>query len=176
MDSFQSLERLFQIAIAAFILVAGGALTFALLWLRRNGVIGGGSAKPRPLAKHKVAPQLLQSDWTETNYENMVQSVHKEIHTAVRNGDQETLGVYCQGKALQTFLCKLQDPPLMDDRREILQGSVRISWDAKSERLIAVLAVSRWVKNWRRFYEKWTLQRQGRAWFLIDREPSQEPK
>jgi len=176
MDSFQSLERLVQIAIAATILVASAALTFALVWLRRNGVIGGGSAKPKPLAKHKVGVQLLQSDWSETNYNNMIQSVHKEIHTAVSNRDQETLGVYCQGKALQTFLPKLQDPPLMDDRREVLQGSVRISWDAESERLVAVLAISRWVKNWRRFYEKWTLQRQGRAWFLVDREPGQEPK
>jgi hypothetical protein len=176
MDSFQSLERLLQVGIAALMLVAGGALTFALLWLRRNGVIGGGGAKAKPLAKHKVAAELLQSGWAESNYNNMIESVHKEIHMALRNRDQETLGVYCQGKALQTFLAKIQDPPLMDDRREILQGSVRISWDPQSERLVTVLAISRWVKNWRRFYEKWTLQRQGKAWFLVDREPGQEPK
>lgn len=165
-----------QIGIGAVLLAVASALTFALVWLRRQGILGGGPRKAKPLPKHKIALQPIDPGWQESNYEAMISSVHGEIQQALRTRDRESLEVFCQGKALQTYLPKVQEPPALDERKEILQGSVRQSWNPQSECLVVTLAVSRWVKSWRRYYESWTLQRQGRAWFLVERQPAQEPK
>lgn len=175
MESFQSLERFLQVGIALLLLAVGGALTYALVWMRRSGILGAPSKKAKPLPKHRVAVQQLHPKWEETNYNNMIESVHREIYSAIQARDRETLEVFCQGSALKGLLPRLEELPGSEDRREILQGSVRQSWDASRGELVTVLAVSRWVKSWRRFYEKWTLQRQGNAWFLVAREACREP-
>lgn len=174
-ESFQSLDRLLQFGLIALLVALGAVLTYALLWLRRSGILGSGAKKSRPLPKHKVPVEQLHPKWEETNYNNMVESVHREIHAALLKRDRETLEVFCQGAALKSLLPRLEDLPGSEDRREVLQGSVRQSWDAQRGELVTILAVSRWVKSWRRFYEKWTLQKQGNAWFLVAREASREP-
>ena len=175
METFQSLERFLQIGIVLVLAAVACALTYALLWMRRSGILGGGAKKAKPLPRHKVPVQQLHPKWEETNYNNMIESVHREIYSAIQQRDRETLEVFCQGSALQGLLPRLEELPGSEDRREIVQGSVRQSWDAARGELVTVLAVTRWVKSWRRFYEKWTLQRQGNAWFLVGREACREP-
>ena len=69
-------------------------------------------------------------------------------------------------------MSRLGKMDLAVDQREALQGSIRQSWDAASNKLVVILAVSRWNKGWRRYYEEWTLQRQGNAFFVVDAKPT----
>lgn len=171
---FDHLEKLLNLGAGVAVALLAVVVVVALLFLRRFqvGALVAAGKKPKALPKHRVAANEIDSRWEESNYQKMLESVYQEIHQALRSCDKESLEVFCQGQALASFRSQLKDPVAGEDQREVLQGSVRQSWDPSTHRLVVVLAVTRWVKGWRRFYEEWTLQRQGAAWFLLERKPT----
>ncbi len=160
----QGLEQLFGVgaAIGGLLLaavLAGLALT---LWRTRRSLL---PRKAQGLPKHKVS-------WdSEADYEKSLDGLYHEIWEAIRNGDAETLEVITMGPAFQHFKPRLH----WEDRREVLQGSIRESWDPSSQRLTVTLAVSRYRGGWKRFYERWTIQRGQKSWSIVSAAPADKP-
>jgi hypothetical protein len=170
---FQDLERLLSGGVLLVGLALLGLLGWVMWWLRSHRLSGPTpSRKAKALPKHQVALKDINPDWQETNYERMLEHLHGEILAAVQKRDRESLAVFAQAQAEQSFASQMGDPLDAEDRREVLQGSVRQKWDASSSRLVVVLAISRWRKGWRRFYEEWVFERQGAAWFVVERRPT----
>lgn len=170
---FEVLERLLGGGALLVSAASLGLLAWAAVWWQRWRQAGPTpSRKAKALPRHAVVLKDINPEWQESNYERMLEHLHGEIYAALQNGDRETLGVFAQGQAEQGFISQLGSPLDAEDRREVIQGSVRRSWDSASSKLVVVLAVSRWRKGWRRFYEEWVFQRQGSAWFVIERRPT----
>jgi len=174
MESLLGIERFFYFGITVVGLAVLAASIYGLFLLKRMGVLAFAPAKKaKPLPKHKVDGAPLDSRWAEEKgYDTMMNRLHQEIQQAIHQQDKETLEIVAQGPALRLFLSRLSKLDMGADQREALQGTVRQSWDQASKKLVITMAVSRWVKGWRRFYEEWTLQRQGNAWFVVDAKPT----
>ena len=175
MGSMVGVERFFYIALAVVGAVVLAASVYGLIVLKRMGVavFNSGPKKARPLPKHKVDASAIDSRWpNEEAYDRMLSRLHQELQQAIHQQDKETLEILAQGPALRIFMARLGKMDMAVDQREALQGSIRQSWDASSNKLVVVMAVSRWNKGWRRCYEEWTLQRQGNAYFIVDAKPT----
>lgn len=175
-SSLGGLERFLSIGLALLGLVAAVVITYGLILLKRfGGAIKEADKKPKALPKHKVDCAGIDERWVdESGYERMLTRIHSEIQQAVAQQDRETLEIVCQGSALELFKARLQhqETDMGKDLREALQGSIRQSWDPAQQKLVVILGVSRWNKGWRRYYEEWTLQRQGNGWFVVGAKPT----
>jgi len=161
-NSLHGLEQLFGLgaAIGGLLLAAVlAAITVTLLRVR-----SGLPKRAKGLPKHRVP-------WDEGDYEKTLEGLYQEIWEAIRQGDAETLEVVTYGPAFQHFKPRLQ----WEDRREVLQGSIREHWDPATHRLTVTLAVSRFRGGWKRFYERWTLQRGEKAWSVVAAAPAEKP-
>lgn len=163
-NSLQGLEQLFGLgaAVGGLLLaavVAGVALT---LWRSRSML----PKRAKGLPKHKVP-------WEsgEAAYEQALEGLYQELWEAIRTSDAETLEAITYGPPFQYFKPRLH----WEDRREVLQGSIRESWDPATQRLSVVLAVSRFRGGWKRFYERWTIQRGAKAWSIVSAAPAEKP-
>jgi hypothetical protein len=175
MGSMVGVERFFYIGLAVVGAVVLAASVYGLIILKRMGVAvwSSGPKKAKPLPKHKVSANTVDSRWSnEETYDRMLSRLHQELQQAIHQQDRETVEIIAQGPALQLFMARLGKQDMAVDQREALQGSIRQSWDPASNKLVVVLAVSRWHKGWRRMYEEWTLQRQGNAYFVVDAKPT----
>ncbi|MBX3167003.1 MAG: hypothetical protein KF760_06315 [Candidatus Eremiobacteraeota bacterium] len=175
MGSVAGVEKFFYLGLAVVGVVVLAASAYGLIVLKRMGVavLQSGPKKPKALPKHKVDSSTVDSRWpNEEAYNRMLSRLHQELQQAVHQQDKETIETIAQGPALRLFLARLGQMDMAVDQREALQGSIRQSWDASSSKLVVVLAVSRWNKGWRRYYEEWTLQRQGNAYFVVDARPT----
>jgi hypothetical protein len=167
--SLVGLERFLGIGLGAICLVVLAAAAYGVILLKRFGAeVVVPNKKARPLPKHKVEAATIDERWTdEIGYERMLERIYKEVQAAINEQDRETLEIVTQGPALAFFQARLQALDLGSDKREVVQGSIRESWDPATQKLVVTLALTRWAKGWRRFYEEWTLQRQGNAWFVV---------
>ena len=175
MGSLEGIERFFYIGLAVVGVVVLAASVYGLIILKRMGVavLQSGPKKAKPLPKHKVDAAAIDSRWqNEETYDRMLTRLHQELQQAIHQQDKETIETISQGPALALFLARVGKMDMAVDQREALQGSIRQSWDSSSNKLVVVLAVSRWQKGWRRFYEEWTLQRQGNAFFIVNARPT----
>jgi len=169
------IERFFYIALAVVGAVVLAASVYGLIVLKRMGVavLKSGPKKAKPLPKHKVDAATIDSRWlNEEAYDRMLSRLHQELQQAIHQQDKETVEIISQGPAQRLFMARLGKMDMAVDQREALQGSIRQSWDASNNKLVVILAVSRWHKGWRRCYEEWTLQRQGNAYFIVDAKPA----
>lgn len=168
-------ERFFYIGLAVVGAVVLAASVYGLIILKRMGVavLQTQPKKPKALPKHKVSAASVDSRWqNEEAYDRMLSRLHQELQQALHQQDKETIEIIAQGPALRLFMSRLGKVDMAVDQREALQGTIRQSWDAGSNKLVVILAVSRWSKGWRRHYEEWTLQRQGNAYFVVDAKPT----
>ena len=175
MGSMVGIEKFLYIGLAVVGVVVLAASTYGLIVLKRMGVavLQSGPKKPKALPKHKVDATTVDSRWqNEEAYDRMLSRLHQELQQAIHQQDKETIEIIAQGPALRLFMARLGKVDMAVDQREALQGSIRQSWDASSNKLVLILAVSRWNKGWRRHYEEWTLQRQGNAFFVVDAKPT----
>lgn len=174
-STLEGLERFLGIGLAILAGVLMVAIGYGLVLLKRFGgsLAEAKEKKAKPLPQHKIEPAAIDERWAdESGYEKMLERLHKEIVHAINHQDNETLEIITQGTAQALFKQRLQSLDLGSDKREVLQGSVRQSWDPKTHKLVVILAVSRFVKGWRRCYEEWTLQKQGNAWFVVAAKPT----
>lgn len=163
-NGIQGLERLFGLGatiggLLLAALVAGLALT---LWRSRSAL----PKRAKSLPKHKIP-----FEGGEAAYETILEGLYQEVWEAIRNGDAETLEVITMGLPFLHFKPRLT----WEDRREVLQGSIREAWDPVTQRLTVTLAVSRFRGGWKRFYERWTLQRGQKAWSVVAAGPIDKP-
>ncbi len=169
------IEKFLYLGLAVVGVVVLAASAYGLIVLKRMGVavLQSGPKKPKALPKHKVDSATVDSRWpTDEAYDRTLTRLHQELQQAIHQQDKETIEIIAQGPALHLFMARLGKVDMAVDQREALQGSIRQSWDASSNKLVVVLAVSRWNKGWRRHYEEWTLQRQGNAYFVVDAKPT----
>ena len=168
------LERFLSIGLGLLGLLLLAAIAYGVVLLKRfGGEVVAPNKKPKPLPKHKVEPSVIDERWSdESGYERMLDRLYKEVHHSIGTQDKENLEIIAQGSALALFQARLQALDMGSDKREVLQGSIRESWDPATHKLVVTLAVTRWAKGWRRFYEEWTLQRQGNAWFVVAAKPT----
>lgn len=174
-STLEGLERFLGIGLGIFGFVLLLGVIGGLVMLARFGgsLAEAKEKKAKPLPKHKMEPSVIDERWTdEAGYEKILDRLHKEIVHAINNQDNETLEIVSQGSAQALFKQRLQAMDLGSDKREVMQGSIRQSWDPKTHKLVVILAVSRFNKGWRRCYEEWTLQKQGNAWFVIAAKPT----
>lgn len=163
-SSLQGLQQLFGMgaALGGLLLAAVMAGLVLTVW-RSRGML---PKRAKGLPKHKVS-----WDGGEAEYEKALAGLYREVWEAIRQGDAETLEVISYGPAFAHFKPRLQ----WEDRREVLQGSIRESWDPATQRLTVTLAVSRFRGGWKRFYERWTIQRGAKAWSVIAAGPADKP-
>ena len=168
------LERILSIGLGVLCLVVVALATYGIVLLKRfGGDLSLPNKKAKPLPKHKVDLKTIDERWVdESFYEKMLERTYQEIQHSILHQDKETLEIVSQGTAQELFMARLQQVDMGSDKREVLQGSIRQSWDPASKKLVTLLAVTRWAKGWKRFYEEWTLQRQGNAWFVVAARPS----
>ena len=175
MGSLQGFEKFLYLGLAVVGAIVVVASVYGLIVLKRMGVavLQTQPKKPKALPKHKVDAATIDSRWqNEEAYDRRLTRRHQELQQAIHQQDKETVEIIAQGPALRLFMSRLGKMDLAVDQREALQGSIRQSWDAASNKLVVILAVSRWNKGWRRYYEEWTLQRQGNAFFVVDAKPT----
>jgi hypothetical protein len=174
MESFAGVEKFVYIGLAVVGTLVAAASIYGLILLKRMGVLAfKPEKKAKPLPKHKVEVTTIDSRWKDENaYDTMLKRLHGELQQAIHQQDKETLEILAQGPALRIFMGRLGALDMAKDQREALQGSIRQSWDPGSNSLVVILAVSRWNKGWRRYYEEWTLQRQGNAYFIMAVKPT----
>lgn len=171
----QGVEKFLYLGLAVVGVVVLAASVYGLIILKRMGVavLQTQPKKPKALPKHKVDSATVDSRWpTDEAYDRMLSRLHQELQQAIHQQDKETIEIIAQGPALRLFMARLGKVDMAVDQREALQGSIRQSWDPSSNKLVVILAVSRWNKGWRRHYEEWTLQRQGNAYFVVDAKPT----
>jgi len=165
----------------ALTLLSGGSILLVLglgwlLWQFR-GVLSLRMKTKKALPKHLLAFTKVDPEWTEEKYVRHIEGLYKEVQAAVEAGDQETLEVLCQGRALATFQSSVSVDPVANlEKKDFLAGSAIQSWDPDKKKLVVLFIVARWVKRWRTYREEWTLQKRGKGWFLVDRTRPNTPK